>query len=62
MTVSRRVLAAAARRMREEPSSVVELIVMIAAMDADDGEPDAMTPEQLVALGWWWASQPEAQA
>lgn len=62
MTVSRRVLAAAARRMREEPATVVELIVMLAVLDAEDGEPGALTHAQCTALGWWWATQPEALA
>lgn len=62
MSLSRRQLAAARRRVREDPSSVVEVALLLAMDDAEDGEPDALDREQITRLGWWYAVHPEALA
>jgi len=62
VSLSRRQLAAARRRVREDPSSVVEVALLLAMDDAEDGEPDALDREQITRLGWWYAVHPEALA
>lgn len=59
MTPSRRALAAAARRMRDDPRSAVEVVGGLIADDADAVE---MTARQVVALVWWCATHDEALA
>lgn len=51
MSVSRRALAAARRRLREEPESVVGLVVGLAC---DEDGPAPLSAEQVARLGWWW--------
>ncbi len=53
MSVSRRELAAARRRMRDDPSSVVEVVASLVLAETMGVEP--MDDGQLVALGWWWS-------
>jgi len=51
VTVSRRALAAARRRLRDEPESVVELVLVLAC---DEDGPAPLSAEAVVRLGWWW--------
>ncbi len=62
MSLTRRQLADARRRVREDPSSVVEVALLLAMADAEDGEPDALGREQITRLGWWYATHAEALA
>lgn len=60
MTVSRRALADAARRMRDDPSTVVDVVASLVIAETIDAEP--LDEAQIVALGWWWAVNGIAEA
>ena len=60
MSVSRRELARAARRMRDDPSSVVELVTSLVIAETAGVEP--MDDWQITALGWWWSVNGIAEA
>lgn len=62
MTLSRRTLAAARRRMREDPGSVAEIVIALVLSELEDGDDDALTAEQAVALTWYWRACGEAEA
>lgn len=51
--ISRRVIAAARRRLEEEPDSLAEVVIALAIDEAEDGDGD-ISPEHAVSLVWWW--------
>ena len=62
MSLSRRTLAAARRRMREDPSSVAEIVIALILSEIEDGDDGALSAERAVALTWYWAACGEATA
>lgn len=60
MSVSRRELAAARRRMRDDPSSVAEIVTSLVIAEHVGVEP--MDDWQIVSLGWWWSVNGIAEA
>lgn len=62
MSLSRRTLAAARRRMREDPGSVAEVVIALVLSEVEDGDDGALSAEQAVALTWWWCACGEADA
>ena len=62
MSLSRRTLAAARRRMREDPGSVAEVAFALVLSEVEDGDDGALSAEQAVALTWWWCACGEADA
>lgn len=64
MSLSRRTLAAARRRMREDPGSVAEVVfaLVLVLSEVEDGDEGALSAEQAVALTWWWCACGEADA
>lgn len=59
--ISRRALAAAKRRMREDPRTAAEVVYAL-VVDDDDADRVALDASQTVALVWWCRSQGEAYA
>lgn len=53
MSLSRRELARARRRMRDDPSSVAEVVTSLVIAERIGEHP--LDDVQIVALGWWWA-------
>lgn len=52
MSLSRRELARARRRMRDDPSSVAEVVTSLVIAEHLGEQP--LDDAQIVALGWWW--------
>lgn len=53
--ISRRVIAAARRRLEEEPAAIAEVVIALAIDEAEDGDGD-ISPEHAVSLVWWWCA------
>lgn len=52
VSLTRRDLAAARRRMRDDPSSVAEVVTSLVIAERIGERP--LDDPQIVALGWWW--------
>jgi len=48
--------------MREDPSSVAEVVIALVLSEVEDGDDGALSAEQAVALTWWWCVCGEADA
>jgi hypothetical protein len=50
-------MSAAARRLRDNPADVADVVYSLILLDAyEDEEPVALTHEQCVLLGWAWVT------
>ena len=56
MSLSRRAIAIAKERMREDRAGCAEIMIALILSEAEDGEEDALTRDQVIALVWWWAA------